>query len=46
MSQGQGQGLQVKTSSKMGQMICYHCHHLGHMRRDCPKRQGSRGTVE
>ena len=24
-------------------MVCYHCQQPGHMRKDCPKRQGSRG---
>ena len=43
--QGQGRGYQgqgqVKASSQTGQMTCYHCHMPGHMRRDCPQRQGS-----
>ena len=25
-------------------MTCYHCRQHGHMRRDCPRRQRSRGT--
>ena len=24
-------------------MVCYHCQHPEHMRRDCPQRQGSQG---
>ena len=24
-------------------MVCYHCQQAGHMRRDCPQRQGSQG---
>ena len=43
----QGQG-RVEASSQMGQMTCHHCHQLGHMRRDCPQRLGSRnyGTAQ
>ena len=26
-------------------MTCYHCRQLGHMRRDCPRRQRSQGTT-
>ena len=32
---------QMRVASQAGQMVCYHCQHLGHMRRDCPQRQGS-----
>ena len=31
------------ASSQPGQRICYFCRQLGHMRRDCPQRQGSQG---
>ena len=24
-------------------MVCYHCQQPGHMRKDCPQRQGSQG---
>ena len=33
----------VRVASQGGQMVCYHCQQSGHMRRDCPQRQGSRG---
>ena len=32
-----------RVASQDGQMVCYHCQQSGHMRRDCPQRQGSRG---
>ena len=32
------------ASSQPGQRICYFCRQLGHMRRDCPRRQRSHGT--
>ena len=35
-----GQG-QMRVSSQAGQMVCYHYQQPGHMRRDCPQRQGS-----
>ena len=29
--------------SQAGQVICYFCRQSGHVRRDCPYRQGSQG---
>ena len=37
-----GQG-QIRVAGQTGQMMCYHCQQLGHMRRDFPQRQGSQG---
>ena len=37
-----GQG-RIRVASQAEQMVCYHCQHPGHMRRDCPQRQGSQG---
>ena len=43
MGRGQVQDSQAGTSSQAAQTICYFCRQLGHMRRDCPRRQRSRG---
>ena len=44
VGRGQVQDSQAGTSSQVGQTICYFCHQPRHMRRDCPRRQRSRGT--
>ena len=33
----------VRVTSQDRQIVCYHCQQSGHMRRDCPQRQGSQG---
>ena len=38
-----GQAGQMRVTTQAGQMVCYHCQKSGHMRRDCPRRQGSQG---
>ena len=45
MGRGQVQDSQAGTSSQAGQTICYLCRQLGHMRRDCLRRQRSHGTA-
>ena len=34
---------QIRVAGQARQMVCYHCQQPRHMRRDCPKRQGSQG---
>ena len=44
VGRGQVQDSQAGTSSQAGQTMCYFYRHPEHMRRDCPRRQRSRGT--
>ena len=44
VGRGQVHDSQVGTSSQARQTICYFCSQSRHMRRDCPRRQRSRGT--
>ena len=37
-----GQG-QMRVAGQTGQIVCYYYQQLGHMKRDCPQRQGSQG---
>ena len=45
VGRGQVQDSQAGTSSQAGQTICYFCRQLGHMGRDCPRRQRSHGIA-
>ena len=44
MGRGQVQDSQAGTSCQAGQTIWYFCCQPGHIRRDCSRRQRSRGT--
>ena len=43
VGRGQVQDSQAGTSGEAGKTICYFYRQLGHMRRDCPRRQRSHG---
>ena len=38
-----GRAGQMRVARQARQIVCYHCQQPGHMRRDCPQRQGSQG---
>ena len=38
IGRGRPQDLQAKSSSRAGQVTCYHCLQPGHRRQDCPRR--------
>ena len=42
---GQSVGRGQVQDSQVGQTICYLCRQLGHMRRECPRRQRPHGTT-
>ena len=44
VGRGRPQDLQTESSGQAKQMTCYHCRQPEHMRRDCSRRQRSRGT--
>ena len=43
--QGQERGSLARTSSHIGQIVCYHYRQPGHRRWECPQRQGSHGIA-